>query len=290
MHDTALKSGGAFFDVYLRNNHSYVLDVGSADFNGSLRDVKPANATYIGVDLFAGKGVDIVVKAGEPLPFDADSFDAVVSNSCFEHDPMFWSTFLQMLRVVKSNGYVYINAPSNGPYHSYPGDNWRFYPDSGIALSQWAKSQGFPIQLIESGTLMRKEDIWNDFVAVFQKSESPPPRTRFMLDAFPDASNVRRFPSDSVERLEQDPQDLKLLYEARGALQAASCDLVEARRMLSEKDTSLKITKNSLIEKEALVALLQRNLEEKENQLSTVYLSHSWRVTSPLRWIRRYLI
>jgi hypothetical protein len=44
-----------------------------------------------------------------------------------------------MARVVKSGGFIYLNAPSNGYVHNHPLDIWRFYPDAGIALEKWAK-------------------------------------------------------------------------------------------------------------------------------------------------------
>ena len=50
-------------------------------------------------------------------------------------------TFKEMCRIVKPTGYIYVNAPSAGPYHMYPGDNWRFYSDAGHALAYWSGKQ-----------------------------------------------------------------------------------------------------------------------------------------------------
>jgi SAM-dependent methyltransferase len=102
-----------------RDTFSRVLDVGARDVNGSVRDFCPPNADYIGVDLDAGPGVDHVLDDPTKLPFDDDTFDVVMSTSCFEHDQMFWLTFAEMRRVLKPSGYIYINAPSNGAYNSY---------------------------------------------------------------------------------------------------------------------------------------------------------------------------
>src|ERR1051325_4567827 len=151
MHDTALRTGALFFECYgkLFTNPS-ILDVGSMDVNGTLRSVAPASATYTGIDLSPGLCVDLVVTAGDRLPFDDGAFDLTVSTSCFEHDPMYWMTFFEMTRVTRAGGVLYFSAPSNGPYHGYPGDCWRFYADAGDALARWAVRNEQPVQLVET--------------------------------------------------------------------------------------------------------------------------------------------
>lgn len=89
-----------------------------------------------------------------PFLFENGSIDIVISTSCFEHDPCFWMTFREMARIVKLDGYVYVNAPANGPYHGYPGDNWRFYGDAGQALAHWVgrefEGKSFPMEVEET--------------------------------------------------------------------------------------------------------------------------------------------
>jgi len=55
-----------------------------------------------------------------------------------------------MCRVLKEGGYLYLNAPSKGGYHQYPIDAWRFFPDAGIALCDWAKLNKHAVELLES--------------------------------------------------------------------------------------------------------------------------------------------
>src|SRR5271155_1541744 len=100
MHDTAYEIGRLFFETYVRPGDS-ILDVGSSDINGSRRDFELEGSCYIGVDLQAGKGVDVVVAQISHLSFAAESFDIVVSTSCLEHDRAFWVTFLEICRVLK---------------------------------------------------------------------------------------------------------------------------------------------------------------------------------------------
>jgi SAM-dependent methyltransferase len=175
MHDTALANSRHFFSCYTRHiaaARPKVLEIGSQDVNGALRSIVPEHFDYIGADMVAGKGVDVVLDDPYVLPFDSGSFDVVVSISCFEHSEMFWLAFLEIMRVLKPDGLFYLNAPSNGAFHRYPVDCWRFYPDSGRALVRWARRNGINAALLECYTSHQVADIWNDLVAVFVKDES----------------------------------------------------------------------------------------------------------------------
>lgn len=176
MHPSAMNNGKIFFTRYLlylpTDSSAKVVDIGAQDVNGSLREVCPTSAEYIGVDFIEGKGVDVVLKDPYALPFEDDSIDVVVSSSCFEHSEMFWLLFIEVIRVLKPYGIFYLNVPSNGSFHRYPVDCWRFYPDSGNALVTWAKRNQYDIALLESFTAFQIKDVWNDYVAVFLKDES----------------------------------------------------------------------------------------------------------------------
>ena len=141
-----------------------VIEFGSYDVNGTLRPIFEG-CQYTGLDLSPGPGVDVVVEPGMPIPLDAESADIVLSSSNFEHDPCFWETFLEMCRLVKPGGYIYINAPSAGPYHGFPGDAWRFYSDSWKYLANWANKQGHQIELVES--YIDDRSVWRDNVGIF---------------------------------------------------------------------------------------------------------------------------
>ena len=173
MHQSAMFYGRCFFEAYCpaeKTENITIVEIGSQDVNGSLRDVAPPESRYIGLDFVKGKGVDIVIDDPYNLPLPDASVSAIVSSSCFEHSEFFWLVFLEAMRVLKEDGVFYLNAPSNGIFHRYPSDCWRFYPDSGHALAAWGKRNGYNTLLLESFTGQRSnEGIWNDFVAVFLK-------------------------------------------------------------------------------------------------------------------------
>ena len=174
MHDTALICGKLFADLY-GSESKIVLDIGGKNVNGSLRSsFENLGMKYICLDIEDDDSVDIVVNPGEKLPFENGSIDLIVSTSCFEHDPCFWITFKEMTRITKLGGYIYVNAPTNGPYHCHPGDNWRFYSDAGQALSYWSSFQFsneevFPVKVIETFHILPKNDPWLDFICVWER-------------------------------------------------------------------------------------------------------------------------
>lgn len=171
MHPTAFSNCQDFFNVYgnFFGSNTNVVEIGSYDANGSLKSLVPSNFNYVGVDFCEGKGVDIVLTDPYVLPFENESVDIVLSSSVFEHSEFFWVVFLEIMRVLKPTGLFYLNAPSNGPFHKYPVDCWRFYPDSGNALAKWANRNNVNAVMLESFTSTQNFDVWNDFIAVFSK-------------------------------------------------------------------------------------------------------------------------
>lgn len=212
MHDTALKIGKAAIEIYAAGT-SPILEVGSLDVNGSLRQFAPDGSSYVGVDLEPGKNVDIVVNSGKPFPFKNEAFELILASSVLEHDPAFWQTFLELARLLRRGGHLYINAPSNGAVHRYPEDHWRFYPDSGRALERWSCSQGHQMQLIESFTAPREGDIWNDFVAVFRKGdEKGELQGRFLYSEF-NGENVWVRGAPEMIKTNAETQDMQIVRE-----------------------------------------------------------------------------
>lgn len=184
MHATAMQNGKRFFDAYLPFiKEPVVADIGAQDVNGSLRQVCHQGVRYVGVDFVKGPGVDVILDDPYKLPFETASLDVVISSSCFEHSQMFWLLFLEVMRVLKPEGLFYLNAPSNGPFHRYPVDCWRFYPDSGHALVAWAERNGMKPAVLESFVADQEAERWNDFVCVFVK----------------DAAHAARYPNRMIE-------------------------------------------------------------------------------------------
>jgi SAM-dependent methyltransferase len=194
------------------------VEIGSQNINGSLRKNAPPGATYLGLDLEAGPGVDAVIAQGAPLPLATASADLVVASSVLEHDPKFWLSFLELCRITKKGGFIYLNIPSNGRVHRYPVDCWRFYPDAANALTDWATSNSLQLHLVESFTAKRRLDMWNDFVAVYERGNLVPRSPTSMLSSYFVGWNVYKFDSPEIGSARDSTEDMWLLKLAAGAL------------------------------------------------------------------------
>ena len=171
MHQSALENGKKFLQTYsLKKNK--ILDVGAQNVNGSLKIYKKDEDTYIGTDMYAGKDVDIVQEDPYKIPFSDNYFDIVVCTSVFEHCEFFWLLTNEIFRVLKADGIFYLNAPSNGPFHRYPVDCYRFYPDSCHSIKNWAVHSGYKNTIVlESYISKKKLNFWNDNVSIFLKDK-----------------------------------------------------------------------------------------------------------------------
>jgi len=256
MHESAYEHGRQFFELYWNPRFTDVVELGSQDVNGTLRDYAPKSAVYLGLDMIDAKGVDIVVTPGKPLPLPDASSDVIVTSSAFEHDACFWETFLDLLRVLRPGGLLYINAPSNGAFHRYPVDCWRFYPDAGVGLVEWATRNGMEVDLVESFIAEPQESGWADFIAIFRKAGPPLLRKGSMSD-LSKSMNVRDIEKTGLQRESERTFDMIATEEARKNLSASEAELAEVQ---------------------AANSALQTELAELTN-------STSWKVTAFARWL-----
>lgn len=171
MHESSFTLASVVLSLYGSHPGHRILEVGAGAPSGiSLRRHVSEKVCYVGFDRQEGEGVDVVGE-GNWLPFEREEFDLVVSTSVLEHDEFFWLTFLEMVRVLKVGGILYVNAPAKGPYHRHPVDCWRFYPDAGNALARWAKYRGEQVRLLEHflSNAPGTDQPWTDNVMVFGK-------------------------------------------------------------------------------------------------------------------------
>lgn len=226
MHPFAKKSFEFFKKTYLSKfDNPKIVDVGSLDINGSIRDQINFKSNYIGVDLAAGKNVDMVLENPYKLPFKDDTIDIITSISVFEHVDFFWETFLEMMRVLKPHGLLFVNAPANGHFHRHDNDNWRFYPDAGESLSSWGVYKGYKCILLESFIHNydgRERN--NDFVAVFLKDKANEHiYQNRIIDTFKNFRNGRtnrnnKIINNSLYMQDQDNYGWKLYYKVNKLL------------------------------------------------------------------------
>jgi len=105
-----------------------ILDVGSYNVNGSVREVLPVT---VGADLRSGPCVDLVLDALELVAhFGTSSFDNVVSANTLEHCKDWKQVIANMHGVCRENGIIAVcTCGKQKPRHDYPSDFWRFTVD-----------------------------------------------------------------------------------------------------------------------------------------------------------------
>jgi len=239
MHDTALALVGKFFELYARRPNPLIVEIGSMNVNGTPRSVAPEGATYLGLDCEHGRDVDLIVRPQEQLPIRNDFADIVVSTSQMEHDPFFWRTYLEFLRILKPGGILYINAPSNGCFHRYPQDCWRFYPDSGRALESWGRVNGIEVTLAESFVAGRSRDQWNDFTAIFIKRNDVSSEEVHNLASHFEASNVWLHGCKHLEREQTNTEDQRIIAVLQAELREAVEKIKQLTHELNETGSEL---------------------------------------------------
>mgnify|MGYP001213010811 FL=1 len=102
-----------------------VLEIGSFNVNGSVRDVIDV---AVGVDIRPGKGVDLVCQVEDlPKHFSPCEFDACVSTETLEHVKDWRAFFAVTWDMVKPGGWLVMTMASmDKGRHDYPDDYWRF--------------------------------------------------------------------------------------------------------------------------------------------------------------------
>jgi SAM-dependent methyltransferase len=188
MHQSSYEHMRVCIDEHLRADRHYrVLDFGSRQVvqgHVTHRDLLAGyDCEYSGVDVVAGPNVDIVMPAPYRIPLKSGSVDVVMTAQVFEHIPFPWASFLEIARVLRPGGLVFLIAPSRGHRHGTQ-DCWRYYPDSMRALAAFS---GMELVEVFSDQLPRREgsrksdyaaigdrcSYWGDTVGVFQRPERP---------------------------------------------------------------------------------------------------------------------
>lgn len=109
-----------------------VLEIGSKDVTGSVRQFFADAKEYIGTDMERGFGVDLIINAHDlPKKFKKESFDVLLCHEMLEHDDKFWVTIEIMHSLIKKGGILVISTPTFVfPLHRHPKDYFRYGEDA----------------------------------------------------------------------------------------------------------------------------------------------------------------
>ena len=115
-HIDQLKFIKEFKESYIINNFNKdinVLEIGSLDVNGNIRNLFDFTNEYTGIDLEKGPNVDLVLN-GTNINELNTNFDIIISCECFEHAKDWKLIFEKMCQISKPNSFIVISVASTG--------------------------------------------------------------------------------------------------------------------------------------------------------------------------------
>ncbi len=108
------------------------LEVGSRDYGSTEKmRAKFPGETYVGIDMQAGEGVDLVLDLTMPFS-DVDAllggkrFGTIFCLSVLEHCEQPFLMAENISRLLAPQGVLYVSVPHAWKFHGYPSDYWRF--------------------------------------------------------------------------------------------------------------------------------------------------------------------
>jgi hypothetical protein len=122
-----------------------VLEIGSRNVTGAILRSKFSKGTDIGFDFYPGENVDIVGDAHKLTTYfkDQEKFDLIFSSAVFEHLYMPWVAAVEIQRMLKVGGYVFVETHFSFSSHERP---WNFFQFSDVGLrSLFSSALGFDL-------------------------------------------------------------------------------------------------------------------------------------------------
>ena len=126
-----------------------ILEVGSRNVTGGATRKPFSAADYTGFDFYEGENVDVVGDAHRLSSYfnDEEKFDLIFSSAVFEHFHMPWIVALEIQKLLKVGGYLFVETHFSFAFHEKP---WNFFQFSNMGLRALFNSAlGF--DLIDSG-------------------------------------------------------------------------------------------------------------------------------------------
>ena len=137
MHESTYKAMEEFAKT-LPETPLVIADVGSQDVNGTYRPIfRKDGWKYVGLDLAAGRNVDVVLQSEYDWSnVSTESFDVVVSGQTLEHTRNPFKFVKELVRIAKRGAIMCVIAPYQWEFHPFPIDCWRVFPDGMRAVME----------------------------------------------------------------------------------------------------------------------------------------------------------
>lgn len=142
---------GHFIELGREVEAPAVLELGSRNVSGITRqDVFAHRSKYVGFDIHPGEGVDVVGDCHRLSSYLAgEEFDLVYTVSVFEHLMFPWKVVLELNKVMKTGGYIFVSTHPAWPAHELPWDFYRYM--AGGFQAMFNKFTGFELVEVSEG-------------------------------------------------------------------------------------------------------------------------------------------
>lgn len=132
------------------NKEMRLLEIGSWTAPGQeeiicRKTIGPKVGEYVGLDMRAGPGVDVVSDA-KLMPFPDNNFHVIITTDCLEHVDWPQKVIHEAFRVLKPGGLFYLTTVFDFEIHGYPSDYWRFTPE---CIRLLLEDAGFKVLMYE---------------------------------------------------------------------------------------------------------------------------------------------
>lgn len=124
-----------------------ILEIGSRNVTGTVFRDFFSCAHYVGFDYYPGENVDVVGDAHELSKYFNQRFDLIFCSAVFEHLAMPWKVSLEIIKLLKKGGHVFIETHYSYSSHERP---WHFFQYSENALDVLFPKK-FGMQCIKKG-------------------------------------------------------------------------------------------------------------------------------------------
>ena len=111
-----------------------VLEIGPNEAMTLAQDVGDRSIAWESVDIAGASHITYIANSEYSFPLADNSFDIVIAANVMEHVRKIWIWIKELTRVCKPGGLVITINPVSWPYHEYPIDCWRAYPEGMKAL------------------------------------------------------------------------------------------------------------------------------------------------------------
>lgn len=260
-----------------------ILEVGSQNINGSIREFFSKDSEYLGIDLGLARDVDWIVP-GELIELPDKWADVCISTECFEHCENWKDVFVNMIRILSPGGLLILTCASLGraTHGTIDSDTstspftTSYYRNLGpddiqakIASGHYFSSHAFEVNseshdlyfwgVRSNSSILEHDNFWED------------PNTR--------------------------------LARAQGQLAQAAArhsliqsELSNAKEKMDRLETALREAKDIAVKEKSEATRAIALAERAENELTTakefidyVHLSISWRLASPIRALKHWV-